>query len=159
MEGPDEWIDYDLGSLIAIRDELMEGDLRSLYIVWLAGQNMMVGYYGDEEDEEDEEDISVLPVPPGFATLTAAQAALAELLQVQQELLVAAGRHSIAASASMGATPSAASKSVQQTTPRTTSAVSATLSRNIVSASVGAACTRIVPSMPAAERCGAKSGN
>jgi hypothetical protein len=61
-----------------------------------------VGYYGDEEDEEDEEDISVLPVPPGFATLTAAQAALAELLQVPQELLVAAGRHSMAASASTG---------------------------------------------------------
>src|ERR1700730_10027853 len=36
MEGPDEWIDYELGSLIPIRDELMEGDLRALYIVWLA---------------------------------------------------------------------------------------------------------------------------
>ena len=32
MEGPDEWTDYELGSLIAIRDELMEGDLRALYI-------------------------------------------------------------------------------------------------------------------------------
>ncbi len=34
------------------------------------------------------------PVPPAFGTLTAAQHALAELLQVPQELLVAAARHS-----------------------------------------------------------------
>ena len=54
MEGPDEWIEYELGSLIAIRDELMEGDLRALYIVWLAGQRMIEGY-NEEEDEEDDE--------------------------------------------------------------------------------------------------------
>ena len=30
MEGPDEWIEYELGSLIPIRDELMEGDLRRI---------------------------------------------------------------------------------------------------------------------------------
>src|SRR6266699_799318 len=92
MEAPDEWIDYELGSLIAIRDELMEGDLRALYIVWLAGQLMIEGY-NEEEDEEDNEEedyeISVPPVPPAFGTLTAAQQALAELLQVPHELLVA----------------------------------------------------------------------
>jgi hypothetical protein len=88
MEAPDEWIDYELGSLIAIRDELMEGDLRALYIVWLAGQLMIEG-----EDYE----ISVPPVPPGFGRLTAAQYSLAELLQVPQELLAAAARHSDAA--------------------------------------------------------------
>jgi len=50
MEGPDEWVDYELGSLISIRDELMEGDLRSLYIAWLASQPMIEDY--DEDDEE-----------------------------------------------------------------------------------------------------------
>src|SRR5713226_7306005 len=107
MEAPDEWINYELGSLIAMRDELMEGDLRALYIVWLAGQIMMEGY--DEEDEDEEEDdeeedweISVPPVPPGFGTLTAAQQALAELLRVPQELLVATARHSKAAVSSTG---------------------------------------------------------
>ncbi len=97
MEAPDEWTEYELGSLIPIRDELMEGDLRALYIVWLAAQIMMEGYDEEEnEDEEEEEDyeISVPPVPPGFGTLTAAQQALAELLQVPQELLLAAARHS-----------------------------------------------------------------
>ena len=101
MEGPDEWMEYELGSLIAIRDELMEGDLRSLYIVWLAGQIMIEGYDEDEDEEEDWE-ISVPPVPPAFGTLTAAQQALAELLQVPQELLVAAARHSSAAVTSTG---------------------------------------------------------
>jgi hypothetical protein len=101
MEGPDEWIDYELGSLIAIRDELMEGDLRALYIVWLASQPMSEGYDEDEEENEDDE-ISAPPVPPAFGTLTEAQQALAELLQVPQELLVAAARHSNAAVPSTG---------------------------------------------------------
>jgi hypothetical protein len=95
MEAPDEWIDYELGSLIAIRDELMEGDLRALYIVWLAGQSMLESY-----DEEEEYEISVPPVPPALGKLTAAQQALAELLQVPQEMLVAAARHSNAAPSS-----------------------------------------------------------
>jgi hypothetical protein len=95
MEAPDEWIDYELGSLIAIRDELMEGDVRALYIVWLAGQSMMGGY-DEDEDEGGEEDyeIRVPAVPPAFGTLTAAQQALAELFRVPDEVLVAAGRHS-----------------------------------------------------------------
>src|SRR2546426_1897881 len=109
MEGPDEWIDYDLGSLISIRDELMEGDLRSLYIVWLASQPMIGDYDEDDEDEdfdEDDEDedyeISIPPVPAAFDKLTGAQQALAELLQVPHELLVAAARHSKAAAPSTG---------------------------------------------------------
>ncbi len=101
MEGPDEWIEYELGSLIAIRDELMEGDLRALYIVWLASQYMLGDYDEDEEEEYDEE-ISMPPVPPALGTLTAAQQALAELLRVPQELLVATARHSNAAVSSTG---------------------------------------------------------
>jgi len=95
MEGPDEWVDYELGSLISIRDELVEGDLRSLYIAWLASQPMI-------EDYDEDYEIGVPPVPPAFDKLTAAQQALAELLQVPQELLVAAARHSKAAAPSTG---------------------------------------------------------
>ena len=95
MEAPDVWTEYELGSLIAIRDELMEGDLRSLYIVWLAAQDMMGSY-----DEEEDYEITVPPVPPGLSTLTAAQHSLAELLQLPQELLAAAGRHSQSATPS-----------------------------------------------------------
>ena len=95
MEAPDEWVEYELGSLMAIRDELMEGDLRALYITWLASQQMIGGY-----DEEEDEESGVPPVPSALGTLTAAQQALAELLRVPQELLVAAARHSHAAMAS-----------------------------------------------------------
>ncbi len=98
MEAPDEWTNYELGSLIGIRDELMEGDLRALYIVWLASQRMSEGYYDEKEDkDEDEGDMSAPPVPSAFGTLSAAQEALAELLQVPQEVLVAAAQHSSAA--------------------------------------------------------------
>ncbi len=55
MEAPDQWTEYELGSLIGIRDELMEGDLRALYIVWLASQSTMGDYDEDEEDEEEGE--------------------------------------------------------------------------------------------------------
>jgi len=108
LEAPDEWVDYELGSLIALRQELMDGDLRALYIVWLASQHMMWSA-GDESDEIDEIDESddieeneagVPRVPPALGTLTAAQQALADLLQVPHELLVAAARHSNATPAS-----------------------------------------------------------
>jgi hypothetical protein len=103
LEAPDEWVDYALGSLIALREELMDGDLRALYIVWLAHQRVMGSGEVDETGEDDVVDVvdtdetSVPPAPPALGTLTAAQQALAELLQVPHELLVAAARHSSAA--------------------------------------------------------------
>ncbi|MGZ3665368.1 MAG: hypothetical protein ACXVDA_12885 [Ktedonobacterales bacterium] len=95
LEGPDEWIEYELGSLIEIRNELMEDDLRALYIVWLASQHMVGSSYEEEEFES-----RVPSVPPAMNALTAAQQALAELLQVPHELLIAAARHSSAAKSS-----------------------------------------------------------
>jgi hypothetical protein len=105
MESPDNWTEYELGSLIPIREELMEGDQRALYIAWLAVQQAIGDYDEEEEEEEEEEEdieISAPPVPPAFSTLTEAQRALAELLQVPQELLVAAARHSGKATSSTG---------------------------------------------------------
>lgn len=66
MEAPSRWTEYDLGSLISIRDELMEGDLRALYIAWLATMRMLGSY----DEEEEDEDVIAPPVPPAFATLT-----------------------------------------------------------------------------------------
>lgn len=92
MEPPDMWVEYDLGSLIPIRDELLDGDVRSLYIVWLACQSMIGSE--EEEREEDEEFIGVPPVPPAFGKLTEAQEALAELLQVPKVMLATVAQHS-----------------------------------------------------------------
>jgi hypothetical protein len=98
LEAPDEWVEYELGSLMALREELLDGDLRSLYIVWLASQCLMGSAEADDE-EEDEDELSVPSVPPALGTLTSAQQALAELLQVPSEVLAAAARHSSAAPA------------------------------------------------------------
>lgn len=90
LEAPDEWVDYELGPLIAIREELLDGDLRSLYVVWLASQNLQGG-----PDDGETDDASLSPsVPPGLGALTSAQQALADLLQIPRELLAAAAQHS-----------------------------------------------------------------
>lgn len=100
LEAPAEWVDYELGSLIAMRDELMAGDLRALYIVWLAAQRMRKGTDDEDEDDDEEEyEIDVPRVPAEFGTLTSAQQALADLLQVPPELLMAAAQHSRAPTA------------------------------------------------------------
>jgi hypothetical protein len=91
MEPPDEWTEYELGSLMPLREELMDGDPRPLYIVWLAGQCL----YGQLERAIDDADAP--PVPPALGALTSAQQALAELLRLPEELLAAAAKHSQAA--------------------------------------------------------------
>ncbi len=98
LQGDGGWVDgdeHELGALIAIRDELLEGDMRALYIAWLACECLITGSeIDDEEDEEDYEVLGAPPVPPALGELTTAQQELAILLQVPQELLDAAALHS-----------------------------------------------------------------
>ena len=75
-----------LDALLPLRDELMRGDLRALYIGWLgAMQNRRF----DDDDGETEP-----PVPPGLGTLTPAQQTLALFLQIDTSLLEAAAEKS-----------------------------------------------------------------
>jgi len=67
--------------LAPIRDELMRGDLRSLYIGWLAAVSRGI------IDEEEMEPLSVY----GLGNLTSAQLALAEFLEVDPDLLTGTG--------------------------------------------------------------------
>jgi hypothetical protein len=76
-----------MARLVPVRDELLRGDLRSLYIGWLA---VMAG---EMMDDDELEPISV----SGLGTLTAAQQALAEFLEVDPDLLAGAGMDSPAA--------------------------------------------------------------
>lgn len=94
MESPDWWVNYELGPLMPIRDELMAGDMRAMYIVWLAVQQWLGGYEDEEESEEADETVRGPGVPPGLGTLTSAQKALAELFQVPPELIAAAAHYS-----------------------------------------------------------------
>lgn len=70
-----------MGRLAPLRDELLRGDLRPLYLGWLAGVSA---------GEIDENAAEPQP-PPGLSRLTAAQQSLAEFLEVDEDLLTAAG--------------------------------------------------------------------
>jgi hypothetical protein len=76
-----------MARLAPVRDELLRGDLRSLYIGWLPA---VAGEMMDDEETEP------LPVSE-LANLTAAQQALAEFLEVDPDLLAGAGMGSPAA--------------------------------------------------------------
>ncbi len=67
--------------LAPVRDELLRGDIRSLYIGWLAA------VAGEKMDDAEMEPLVV----NGLGNLTAAQQALSEFLEVGPELLAGAG--------------------------------------------------------------------
>lgn len=69
-----------MGRLVSLRDELLRGDLRPLYLGWLAGASA----------GEIDEDVLEPPLPPGLSRLTAAQRSLVEFLEIDQDLLGAA---------------------------------------------------------------------
>jgi hypothetical protein len=76
-----------MARLAPVRDELLRGDLRSLYIGWLA--DVSLGMVADDELEP----FSV----SGMGPWSAAQRALAEFLEVDEDLLDGAGMGSTAA--------------------------------------------------------------
>ena len=82
MEDGSSW----MGRLASVRDELLRGDIRSLYIGWLAAAT-------DEMIDDDELEPAAMR---GLGNLTAAQKALAEYLEVDQDLLSGAGIGSLA---------------------------------------------------------------
>lgn len=69
-----------MGRLMPLRDELLRGDLRPLYLGWLAG--VSAGEVGDNAVEPE--------VPPGMSQLSAAQQALVEFLEIDPDLVTAA---------------------------------------------------------------------
>jgi hypothetical protein len=72
-----------LDRLVPLRAEILEGDLRPLYLAHLA---MM------SDAEHDPDDTTEGPVPAGLGNLTAAQRALAELFDLSNALIAAAAK-------------------------------------------------------------------
>ncbi len=70
-----------MARLVPLRDELLRGDMRPLYLGWLAGVSA---------GGVDEQAIEPQP-PPGLSRLTAAQQSLAEFLEIDADLLAATG--------------------------------------------------------------------
>lgn len=75
---PDE--SFTLSGLTGIRTELLNGDLRGLYLAWLSSLSYRTSEDFHPHDLEP-------PVPPGLNDLTAAQQALAEFLRLDEDLL------------------------------------------------------------------------
>ena len=69
-----------MGRLMPLRDELLRGDLRPLYLGWLAG--VSASEIGDHAVEPE--------VPPDMSQLSAAQQALVEFLEIDPDLVAAA---------------------------------------------------------------------
>jgi len=70
-----------MARLAPVRDELLRGDIRSLYIGWMAALSREI------TDDDELEPIAV----NGLGQLTSAQKALGEFLEVDQDLLIGAG--------------------------------------------------------------------
>jgi hypothetical protein len=81
------WIEGEgwLGSLIGLRDAILQGDYRVLYLAWLKGLALV--YDVDEDALEP-------PVPPGLGQLTPALRSFVELFDVDEDILQAAAEHS-----------------------------------------------------------------
>ena len=76
-------IDHILNRLVPLRAEILEGDLRPLYLAHLA---MSCDAYHDPEETKEP------PIPAGLEKLSAAQRALAELYELSDALITAAAK-------------------------------------------------------------------
>ncbi|MFC7341368.1 hypothetical protein [Saccharopolyspora griseoalba] len=87
-DGAPEEPDLLFDELLPLRDELLAGDLRPLYLAWLAG-------YGTWERDEfafdrEADELAEPPLPAGLDELTTAQQHLAEFLRLDADLLAEA---------------------------------------------------------------------
>ena len=69
--------------------EIMEGDYRSLFLMWLKAVD--ISYYWEEADEDCP---YAVPVPAGLKTLNAAHQELGRFIELESELIEAAETHS-----------------------------------------------------------------
>ena len=84
---PDDYWDEttgELGGMVAARSELLGGDHRLLYLAWLTGIQW------DHADDEDTEP----PVPAGLADLSGALRAVADFLEIDEDLIAVAAEAS-----------------------------------------------------------------
>jgi hypothetical protein len=82
--------EYALEDIAAVRDEIAAGDLRPLYLAWLAAYGEWERYESAFDDED--EDVVEPPVPAGLDKLTDAQRALASFLRLDDDLLAVASQ-------------------------------------------------------------------
>ena len=91
------WIEGEglLAGLAPLRDDILRGDLRALYVAWLAsavrgGVNAQDDDEGWDDGEERDDDPIEPPVPPGLGQLTGPLEAFMEFFEIDQDLVGAA---------------------------------------------------------------------
>ena len=82
------WVEGEgwLTSLVPLRQALLAGDYRALYLAWLEAARLDQGY--------DEADLLEPPVPPNLKTLSGALQSFADWLQMDPDLITAAAEAS-----------------------------------------------------------------
>lgn len=104
-DGGGGWMDEDeakswMPSMIQLRADIMSGDLRAMYLGWLAGATVnLLEYAGMDEDELDEVEADLLesvepPVPDGLGKLSAPLKKLTEFLALDAGLVDVAAERS-----------------------------------------------------------------
>jgi hypothetical protein len=97
MNGEDyyTWVDDDgvsLSRLVTLREDLLQGDFRALYLAWLRSSF-------SEDTDADPEDMIEPPVPPNLKKLSPALKELADFFMVDEDLITAAATESASAQA------------------------------------------------------------
>jgi hypothetical protein len=91
-----EWMDQ----LKPLRDDVLAGDLRLLYLIWLIG--VEDGIYEDEDEEEDRRDTVSEPIS-GIGPLTPQLKAAAEFFFLDEDLVAAAAERTSGSSSGVTA--------------------------------------------------------
>jgi len=96
-EGFDEWIEERglLSTLSRLRDDILQGDYRALYLAWLKAMRLESGYYDEEEDDpENFFNDPEPPLPAGLKQLTPPLKTFADFFEIDPFLLSAASGRS-----------------------------------------------------------------
>lgn len=103
-----DWImedDYLLDSLLSLREEILNGDYRTLFLGWLMVRQQMHVWEGDDLEEEEFEDFDdefddsakhrmTPPVPSNLKRLNAAHKELINYFQIREDYIKAAAKAS-----------------------------------------------------------------
>jgi hypothetical protein len=96
-EGFDEWMEERglLSTLARLRDDILQGDYRALYLAWLKAMSLESGDY--DEDEDDPENFFNDPEPPlpaGLRQLSPPLKTFADFFEIDPFLISAASERS-----------------------------------------------------------------
>ena len=97
-EGFDEWMEERglLSKLARLRDDILQGDYRALYLAWLKAMSQESDDYDEDEDDPDNFfNDPEPPLPAGLKQLTPSLKAFADFFEIDPFLISAASQRSL----------------------------------------------------------------